>query len=594
MPEFRPQAKAAVLLGVFAITAMLYLGREFLMPLALAILIAFLLTPVVERLERWKLAHTPAVVITALAAVAVIGMLLYVVAGQLVDLAGALPSYKENLRAKAAALRIGGDSPITKVTETFRELSVEMAKEPAGAPPPPPTEAAPVPVSLVETRPSPLAMAKEVIGTLLGPLGTGALVVVFVIFGLLERRDLRDRFIHLVGRGQLRVTTQAIDDAAERVSRYLFAQFIVNVTYGIPVGIGLYFIGIPNAALWGILSALLRFVPYIGPWIAAAIPILLSFAIAPGWWPPVATIALFLTLELISNNLVEPWLYGSSTGLSATAIIVSAAFWTWLWGAGGLLLATPLTVCLAVLGKYVPPLEFLDVLLGDHPPIAAEQRFYQRLLAGDETELLEMVEAYAERGELGELFDSAIIPALRQCEQDYSSGAIMREERTELLSRVRDALESIEGFGANANSADGAVIIVPARSEGDSLAAAMLAHLVNGHGLTTTLVSHQTLNSEVAERLRDDDHRWLCVSALTTPSARAGRVLIRRLLGEGPHAALLGLWGANPKAHAADVAGVQKAFTLRDAARSLRDRAPISQPAMNDSAPVSEPIAAVS
>ena len=259
---------------------------------------------------------------------------------------------------------------------------------------------------------------------------------------------------------------------------------------------------------------------------------------------------------------------------------------------GGLLLATPLTVCLAVLGKYVPTLAFLDVILGDHPPISPKQRFYQRLLAGDETELFEMVEKYAARGEVGDLFDSAIVPALRQSEQDFSSGTITREERGELLSRVRDALGSIEGFGANANSADGSVIIVPARSEGDSLAAMMLAHLVNGHGLTTTLVSHQTLNSEIAGQLRDDNHRWLCVSALTMHSARAGKVLIRRLLGDAPQAALLGLWGQDPKAHATDTPGVATAYSLHEAARSLRDRAPVTQPAMNDSAPASEPIPA--
>ena len=566
MPEFRPQAKVAALLAFFAVTAMLYLGQDFLMPLALAILIAFLLTPCVSKLESWGLRHLPAVITTVLVAFIVAAVSLYVVAAQLVDLANQLPRYKDNLHAKVMAFRGQSAGPLQKASETWKELSKEIAEsDPAK------TNRVAMPVQVVEPDTSMMAIVRTVSASLLGPLGTSAVVVVFVVFMLIERRDLRDRFIHLVGRGQLRITTQAIDEAAGRVSRYLLAQLIVNTTYGLPIGFGLYFIGIPNAALWGILATVLRFIPYIGPWMAAACPIALSFAISPDWWPPAATIGLFVVIELLSNNVVEPWLYGASTGLSATAIVVSAVFWTWLWGAGGLLLATPLTVCCAVIGKYVPHLSFLDVLLGDHPPIAPEERFYQRLLAGDETELFEMIETYEERGDLGPLFDDLIIPALRHSEQDFSVGVISREDRAELLQLVRQALSSLEGWNASGPVADGDVLIVPARSEGDYLCAQMLSHLLALAGIPARAVSHQMLNSEVSQQLRDTPPRCLCISTLTT--TRAGEALLRRLSQHAPSSIILGLWGHPERvSHPTDLP-VETARSLQSAVRSLRERA---------------------
>ena len=216
-------------------------------------------------------------------------------------------------------------------------------------------------------------------GTLLEVLGTTGIVIVLVVFFLVRREDLRDRFIHLVGKGHVTVTTQMLEDADTRVSRYLSMLFLVNVTFGISVGIGLYLIGVPNAILWGILAAALRFIPYIGPWIAAAMPIGLSMAISTGWVAPILTVGLFVVLELFSNNVLEPWLYGKNTGVSAVAVLVAAVFWTWLWGPVGLLLATPLTVCLLVVGKHVPQLSFLDILLGNEPVFEPKKRIYQRL-----------------------------------------------------------------------------------------------------------------------------------------------------------------------------------------------------------------------
>ena len=243
-------------------------------------------------------------------------------------------------------------------------------------------------------------------GPLVAPIATAGLVVVFVIFMLLQREDLRDRIIRLVGASDVARATEAMDDAAKRISRYLLMQLVINVLYGIPVGIGLYFIGVPNPILWGLLATVLRFIPYLGPVIAALFPIALSFAVAPGWTLPLLTIALFVTLELFSNNVLEPWLYGSSTGLSPVAVLVAAVFWTTLWGPVGLLLSTPLTVCLVVLGRHVPQLGFFDVLLGDEPALPPELKFYQRLLARDPEEATELAEEYLEDEPLEKLYDA--------------------------------------------------------------------------------------------------------------------------------------------------------------------------------------------
>ncbi len=336
----------SVLLSICLITAVLYLGKPFLSPLALSILLAFLLAPLAGRLESAGCGRILSVVIVTVVAFTVLASALYVVGAQAVDLAKSLPQYHENLQQKVF-------TPLGKLTSAFSAYSRGIHPDPH-----PGVSNEPVPLDLPASNVNMLTVASELAGPLLAPLGTAAMVVIYVIFFLVDRQNLRDRFIHLVGHGRLHLATHAIDDAASRVSRYLAAQLLVNACYGVPVGIGLYFIGIPNAPLWGLLAIVLRFLPYLGIWIAAAFPIVLSFAISPGWAQPIETVALFMGMELVTANVVEPWLYGASTGISSSAIVVSAVFWTWVWGAGGLLLATPMTVCLVVLGKYTPRARF--------------------------------------------------------------------------------------------------------------------------------------------------------------------------------------------------------------------------------------------
>lgn len=395
------------------------------------------------------------------------------------------------------------------------------------------------------------------------------------MFFIFDWRGLRDRFIHLIGRGRLRVTTQALDDAASRVSRYLGAQLIVNATYGVPIGIGLYFIGVPNAALWGLLAIVLRFIPYLGAWIAAAFPIALAIAISPSWTPPLATLALFIAMELVSNNVVEPWLYGASTGLSPSAIIVSATFRTWLWGAGGLLLATPLTVCFAVLGKHVPALGFLDILLGEQPPIAPEHRFYQRLLAGDDTELEEVIATHLERDAALDLFDKVILPALRLAEHDVRNGNLEPAEQRELCRHLREALENIESFRLSDDDEIRDVVIIPARSERDALAGAMLGFLLRARGVACTCFSERSLNSEVQARLAEKPEAVLCLSALTPASARAAATFFKRLGAGATGGKLLGFWRGERAAEIewAQQPGIEVVSRLEEALRIVTSRA---------------------
>src|SRR5690606_9423087 len=289
----------------------------------------------------------------------------------------------------------------------------------------------------------PVETLRSIIEPLIGPLATTGLVVVVVIFMLLEREELRDRFIRLVGYGDLHRTTEALQDAGKRVGQYLLTQLVVNITYGVPLAFGLWILGIPNAALWGMLAIVLRFVPYIGPVIAAILPLFLAFAVAPGWNLLLWTIGLFIVIELLINNVVEPWLYGSRTGLSPLAIIVSAIFWAWLWGPVGLVLSTPLTVCLVVLGRHVPQFEFFEILFGDEPVLAPEERLYQRLLAGDPNEATDNAEEMLEEKFLVEYYGTVAIPALLIAHQDRVRGAMNEAQLKEVIRSANLLIDNL-------------------------------------------------------------------------------------------------------------------------------------------------------
>lgn len=585
------KGRGVPLITVVAVVAVLHLAQDFFLPLALAVLVSFLLAPLIRRFEKWGMGRVTSVIVATMLAFGSIGGVAYTIAGQIIDLANTLPTYQSNLHAKVLSLKSTKDGPWNRATKTLRELSAEFTKpDPAlggeasagshatgqaKTPPLSTTETSPVarstttgnavdtppvPVEVVYTPGSAMETLKTFVAPIAAPLGVAAIVVVLVIFMLLEREDLRDRMIHLVGRGRLHVTTQAIDEAGGRVSRYLMAQLIVNVTYGIPIGFGLWLIGIPNAVLWGVLATILRFVPYIGPWIAASFPLILSLAVTPSWNAPLLTLALFLVVELISNNVVEPWLYGSSTGLSPMAIIVAAVFWTWLWGGVGLLLATPITVCIAVLGKYIPSLSFLEILLGDKPPIAPSDRCYQRLLALDGDEVSTLCEDYANRFSLGATYDDVLIPVLRMIDTEYRAGNLDESLKKEMHRVVREVVTDLGVMdAAKATSLPqptvpptASFLCLPASNEGDELAELMLLQLVARGGLRVEVVSSKLLVGEMVEQASEIQPKILCISSVPPGSIIPAQHLCRRLrerLGKETRL-MVGLWSETPAEHA--------------------------------------------
>jgi predicted PurR-regulated permease PerM len=553
------------LLGVLVTAvAALYFGQEILMPVALAILLSFALAPVVMRLRRWRLGRVPSVIgVVALMFVLIIGFGM-VVGTQLVDLANNLPSYEQNIRAKIRSLRgaAAGGGIVDQASEMLRDLSkeldeatqqrtagvVESRTQPEGGI----DVVRPIPVEIHEPQPTPWSEIQNLLGPLVAPIGTAGIVLVFVIFMLLQREDLRDRLIRLVGSNDLHRTTEAMTEAANRVSRYLLMQLLINVLYGIPVGIGLFFIGVPNPILWGLLATVLRFIPYVGPFVAATIPIVLSLAVSPGWTEPLLTLGLFVGLELFSNNVLEPWLYGASTGLSPVAIIVAAVFWTTLWGPVGLLLSTPLTVCLVVLGRHVPRLEFLDVMLGNQQVLPDHAKIYQRLLARDPQEAIELAEERMAGGPVADLYDGLMIPALTLAELDRQRGALDTQTQRAISDGIATLVEDLMDHDdptpatpapttspqATSNrvsentpvpKASGRVLCIAARNNLDEAAAIMLADLLWRRGLAAEVLSCDAVSTRNLPRLDRDGATFVCLSSMNPKAVQQVRRLARRI-----------------------------------------------------------------
>jgi predicted PurR-regulated permease PerM len=585
----------------------LYLGSEILIPLALAILLSFTLAPIVIRLRRWGLGRIPSVVAVVLLLFIGLAGLGSVIATQLADLATNLPTYEWNLRSKIRELRIAVPSGgvVERTSNMLRDLRQELQ-----AVTNPPDEGAegeatqsgevkparPVLVQVQSPQPSALETLREVGGPLIAPVATAGLVVVLVIFMLVQREDLRDRVLRLVGGREVARATEAMDDAAKRISRYLLMQLIINVLYGIPVGIGLYVIGVPNPILWGCLATVLRFIPYLGPVLGALCPIALSFAVAPGWTLPLLTVALFVILELFSNNVLEPWLYGSSTGLSPVAVLVAAVFWTMLWGPIGLLMSTPLTVCLVVLGRHVPQLGFFDVLLGDEPALSPEVKFYQRLLARDPEEATELAEEYLEDGSLDKLYDSVILPALAHAEQDRLRGSLDRatvEEIAEDTIGVIDELEEEQDLlsdqAADETAADApkpiSVLCIGARNGLDEAAAAMLAHLLSRRGAGAKTMPRAAISGRNLASLERQGIALVCLSYVNPGATQHAQRTIRRLrqhFGKGVRV-MLCMWTAAPSADTPQellqATGADLVVTsLRQALRQIEEEGGPEQP----------------
>lgn len=548
---------------------MLYFGRVIFVPLALALVFSFLLTPFVSFLERAHLGRVPSTLtVLALCFVIAVGAG-WQVTGQLLEITGHLPDYKENLEETIRSLRPPRNGPIGQATATVRELNKELAAAPgqvashaAGGPNNQSRSSAPIPVQVTAPPTNLLQDMRALLGPLAGPLETTGVVIIFTAFMLIKREDLRNRLIRLGGQGQLTLMTQALDDASRRLSTYLLLQLLVNAGYGSLFGLGLYVIGIPHALLWGILAALLRLVPYIGTLIAAAFPVAMAFAVFPGWNHALLIVGLFLSLELIIANLVEPWLYGAHTGISSLAILVAAVFWSMLWGPVGLILSTPLTVCLMLVGRYVPQLSFLEVLLGDEPVLSPYELFYQRLLAKDQDEARNIAEAQLQEKSLEGLYEAVVIPALGLSEEDRHSGAVeeptsefVYQSTRELIDDLGDgtakkdapdeAIDSnIENNGATDSRPAGfEIVCLPARDEADELVGMMLAQLLEQAGHRATYLAIGTVH-DMLEQVAHGGYAAVCVSALPPFAVGQARSLCKRLRARFPDLRIVvGLWG---------------------------------------------------
>ncbi|MBJ2152706.1 AI-2E family transporter [Paracoccus sp. IB05] len=517
---------------IVAVAAVLYVAQDVFLPIAIAMLIAFALSPLVSGARRMGLPMLTSVLLATALAFSVIGLLSLIVFYQLADLAVKLPSFQANIISKLDAIQSASGE--ASLMSRLMEMAASINSEISGVLPGEGTAAAqPMPVQVVQPS-NPLEILQSLVVPLVSPIATTGLVIVLVIFMLLERDRLRDRFIRLVGTADLHRTTQVLEEAGGRVGSYLLMQLLVNAIYALPIGIGLWLIGVPNAALWGLLTLVLRFVPYIGSVLAAAFPLFLAFAVSSDWSAVLYTAALFAVVELITSNIIEPWLYGANTGVSSLAIIVSAIFWTFLWGPLGLVLSTPLTVCLVVLGRHIPQFELFDILFGDEPVLASHQRFYQRLLSGDRIEAASRAEELLEDMSAAEFHRDVALPALLMAQDDRDRGVLSPGQESRLAGVGMAVVSDIGALMAeDAGEAQAApqlrITCFGGRWPIDDVSAAILAQSLQEEGAEVLHRSYMDLTPGglAALNLAETDCVILCF--LDSTPTRASLLHIRRI-----------------------------------------------------------------
>jgi len=523
-------------LSIIVVIGVLYWGREVFIPIALATLLSFLLAPPMIRLQRWGVGKTLSALLVVVIAFSALALICWAGLGQAYTLAQELPAYRQNISSKLRSVTPSGLTRLSETKHMLGEVSGALVP-PTSQPSQGRTTSRPIPVEVHQPDRAPLQFLEDTASSILRPTAMAFIVLVFVVFMLLGREDLRDRVLRLAGSNRLFMTTRALDDAARRVSRYLTMQFAVNAVYGSLVGVGLLLIGVPHPLVWGVLAMLLRFIPYVGPWIAAAGPLLLSIGVAPGWGRFAWTLGTYTALELLAANVIEPFLYGSSTGISAIAILVAAVFWTWLWGPIGLLLSTPLTVCVVVIGRYVPHLEFLGVLFGDEPALSPAQRLYQRLIARDAEEAAELVEQFLKEKSVLELYDDVVIPAVGLLEEGRHAGLLDFEIETYFLENTRELIEEI-GARENVDNTSltpARVLCVPAKDAADELVSHMFAQLLPGSRVQT--LPFEVSREDLAGTLSNAQYDVICVTGIPPHATRHVAVRcrnIRRLDREKP------------------------------------------------------------
>ncbi len=556
-PVLREPATAAMngstaILAVSVIAA-LWAGQDIFVPIALAILLSFVLAPAVRRLQAWRLPRAAAVPIVVLLAFAVILLIGAAVATQVRGLAGNITLYQITIREKAMATRdaLADSGALGRIATMLEDLGRDLkrpspavpdtrakdAAVPAAAPSPPPAaaEQRPLPVEVHQPDPGPVEALGDLISPVLRPLATAGLIVIFVVFILLQREDLRNRLIRLAGAHDIQRTTAAIDDAAHRLSRLYVAQLGLNAAFGAVIAVGCWLIGLPSPLLWGIIAAVMRFVPYVGAVIAAIFPLTLALAVDPGWTMVWWTLALFTISEPIVGHVVEPLLFGRSTGLSPIAVITAAAFWTWLWGPVGLVLATPLTVCLVVLGRHVETLSFLDVMFGSTPPLSPQEVFYQRMLARDPIEAADQAEEFIEESSLARYYDEVALPGLLLAQADLTRGALddarvdcVRDAVAELVAELAEPVLPASDADGETDGAARAVLCLGGRNPLDEAAALVLANALVIEGVPGVLPPGP-LSGQRPGRQEASPLALVVLSYLDTASVGHLRFAVRRI-----------------------------------------------------------------
>ena len=604
----------AMLIAVI-IVATLYLAHEVLIPIALACILSFMLAPPVRILQNHRVPRGLAVAALVLLAFFVIFVLGSIMARQVSRLAKDLPRYESTISAKIERLQgFGTGGTLERAQQVLEDLSKQLGggEQKAAAEQLAEgrerTETAPIPVEVREPKGALLHILSRLINPLLGPLATTAIIIVFVIFILIMREDLRDRLIRLAGTTDIPHTTAAIDDAARRLSRLFLAQLALNATFGILIGLGLFLIGIPSSFVWGVLAGVLRFIPFIGPILGLIFPLALAISVDPGWSMVLWTILLFLGLEVVTSQLIEPVIQGHSTGLSPVAVVLAATFWAWLWGPVGLVLAVPLTVILVVLGRHVDALKFFDVLLGDKPALSEAEGFYQRMLARDPIEAIEQAKSYMTTHSLSGYCDQVVRPGLMLAQKDAERGILeddkkihMRETVESLSADIahehwlasKEACESTTTSAAklpilNAEQlaptwrSAKPLLVIGARTELDQAAAAIFAALVEMHGVPARVERADMLTASKIANLDLAGVALMCVSSVDMKIPAHIHFAARRLRSRAPHAKLLlGLWAAKDDeagAELKDAVGADDfARTFHEAAAIILQRATTDQ-----------------
>lgn len=565
----RPDASKVMTVFVL-IVASLYFGRNVLMPVTLALLLTFLLAPFVNFFRRIYFGRVPSVVFVVTLALAVLISVGAVIGGQLKELAGDLPSYVSTIEGKIStvkmetvdlishAMKLAPHKTWTAQPGSYAKAVVHQGMAPNVAAEP---GAAASQLAPPSAMPTPWGLVEQYIAPVMSPLATLGIIFVVAVFALLQREDLRDRLIRLIGPDDIHRTTLALDDAGRRLTRYFQTQLCINTMFGLVIGIGLYFIGVPKPILWGMLTAILRFIPYVGSLISAALPIALAAAVEPGWSMALWTLAFYVLAEGVTGQVVEPLVYGQNSGLSSFSVIVAAIFWSWVWGPAGLLLSMPLTLCLAVIGRHVRGLEFLDVMLGDRPPLKPTESFYQRILADDADEVLAQAELILKDMSLARYFDQVALPGMQLAANDVELGILTDDQQENVKATIYELVAGLSEHQPKGRATDpeneagdrrdkdivgfGVILSIAGRGPLDEPAASMLAHLLEQRGLGSRLIKYKDVSRYGIESLDTTGVTMVCIASLNLSGNPAHlRYLVHRLRKYLPTDTpiLVGLW----------------------------------------------------